>query len=122
MPGYSFDDMITGQASAVSTTARELRRMLLKAEPRLEEQISGGAKIKVALYGIGGPNNIIAGIQPAADHCKLYLHFTDKINLETPPLEGKGKHAKHVKVTQLTPEWEQKLAEMVRAVIIASGY
>ena len=52
----------------------------------------------MASYSIGRPDNVIAVIRQAFSHVKLFLHHTDKIDTSGLQLEGKGKHAKHIKI------------------------
>ena len=55
----------------------------------------------MAYYFVGDYNNAVGVIGTAKDHCKLFLHHTDHINTAGLQLEGKGKHAKHVKIFSL---------------------
>ncbi|MDO1500495.1 hypothetical protein Q2T40_10180 [Winogradskyella maritima] len=64
----------------------------------IEEQIYGGAKVKLALYSRDGKNNVLCGIQEScAASCLLYVHHIDSIDHERLKFSGKGKHAKRLK-------------------------
>ncbi|MBS9463430.1 hypothetical protein KIM67_13515 [Flagellimonas sp. 389] len=64
----------------------------------IEENIVGGAKVKLVLYSRNGKNNVLCGIQEGNnDSCMLYVHHIDEINHERLKFSGKGKHAKRIK-------------------------
>ncbi|GMN06334.1 hypothetical protein MTsPCn5_17230 [Croceitalea sp. MTPC5] len=75
-----------------------LRDLLFSSFSDIEETISGGAKVKLALYSRGGKNNVLCGIQQSKDgSCMLYVHHIDSISHERLKFSGSGKHAKRIK-------------------------
>lgn len=98
----SFEDMIADQSEQVKKIAIDLRQLILEIHPRITESIHGGAKVKLASYYIGSNFNVVAVISPSKDHCKLYLHHFDKIDLLGWTLHGKGKHSRHLKIDVLS--------------------
>ncbi len=68
----------------------------------IEENMMGGAKVKLTLYTRGGKNNVLCGIQEGTNEsCFLYVHHIDKIDHPRLKFSGKGKHAKRVKFQSL---------------------
>ncbi|MDW3650277.1 MAG: hypothetical protein R8P61_24600 [Bacteroidia bacterium] len=89
--------------------AQELQKLILSQSDQIVEDVGGGAKVKMTLYSIGRKDNVLAVIGMGKDHCKLYLHHTDKIDTRELVLQGKGKHAKTL--------WIRNLHEMDRESI-----
>ncbi|WP_299211547.1 hypothetical protein [uncultured Aquimarina sp.] len=68
----------------------------------IEENILGGAKVKLALYTRNGKNNVLCGIQEGSNEsCMLYVHHIEEINHERLTFSGKGKHAKRIKFSDI---------------------
>lgn len=64
----------------------------------------------MALYSIGGPHNVVCGIQPTASACKLFFHGWKGLAESGFVLEGSGKYARHIKIRS-TDELEHLDAE-----------
>ncbi|MFK7848335.1 MAG: hypothetical protein AB8G77_23810 [Rhodothermales bacterium] len=96
-----FEDIIEGQNQSVVEVVNYLRQLITSLDPEIEEGIYGGKVVKMASYSIGRADNVIAVVGPASNHTKLFLHHTDNIDAKGLKLEGKGKHAKHIKIQQL---------------------
>ncbi|MEM9362568.1 MAG: hypothetical protein AAGA43_08035 [Bacteroidota bacterium] len=75
-----------------------LRDIVKQSFQNIQESISGGAKVKLALYSRGGKENVLCGIQKGAgDSCMLYVHHIESITHDRLKFSGKGKHAKRIK-------------------------
>lgn len=94
----SFNDIIAPLPSAICGVALKLREAIQASLPDSDEAICGGGKIGMALYSIGGPNNVVCGIQPTPSDCKLFFHGWRSLVEHGFVLEGSGKHARHIKV------------------------
>lgn len=97
----SFISILEEVPEEIVAIAHRLRALILDEDQPIEESIYGGKKVKMASYSIGRTDNVIAVISPAPTHCKLFLHHVDKIDSMGLKLEGKGKHAKHIKIFSL---------------------
>lgn len=94
--------------------ALELRRIVRETLPSADEAVSGGAKIAMALYNIGGPNRVVCGIQPTAGLCKLFFHNWQAIKDAGYRVEGSGANARHVKIRSVEEIAPERIADMVR--------
>lgn len=72
----------------------------------------------MALYSIDGANNVVCGIQPTADMCKLYFHGWEHLKKAGHRLEGSGKHARHIKIRAVEEVETKTITAMVK---IATG-
>lgn len=97
----SFTSILGSVPEEIVAIAHRLRSLIMEYDLPIEEGIYGGKKVKMASYSIGRTDNVIAVIAPASNHCKLFLHHVDKIDPKGLKLEGKGKHAKHIKIFTL---------------------
>ena len=93
----NYTDIIKDKPKAVISISDQLRKLTEKLHPELEEDCYGGKAVQMALYSIGKKDNVFFGIAPSKDHCKLFFHHFDKIDLKGLKLTGKGKHARHIK-------------------------
>ncbi|OSZ82864.1 hypothetical protein CAP35_06255 [Chitinophagaceae bacterium IBVUCB1] len=116
----TFDTLIEGRPENLKKTAMQLKGLALRVDKLIVETIYGGSKSKVALYSKGGPNNVLFGIQLNDKYCILYLHHTESADTMSLKLEGEGKHAKHVKITDITPELEAELKQVMKNIIRAA--
>ena len=94
----------------------KLRKLVFDFFDEIEENIVGGAKVKLALYSRGGPNQVLCGIQPAKDGCIFYVHHLKSIDHPRLTFTGKGKHAKQIRfqsADQVLPTDIQWLLERV---------
>lgn len=92
------EDVLQGSSDSVVEVTLYLREIIKALDPRVEEGFYGGKVVKMASFSIGKSDNVIAVLSPAAHHLKLYLHHTDKVDTGDLKLQGKGKHAKHIKI------------------------
>lgn len=97
----TFEALIAPFPGDIQEIAGQLRQLVREALPDAEENIYGGAKVANALYSLGGSANVICGIQPAPELCRLYVHHIHGLSHPELKIEGKGKHARHVKVRSL---------------------
>jgi hypothetical protein len=93
-----FDELIATWPEITRPAAQAARKLILSQHPAIIEQIAGGEKVRYAAYFIGEPIHVVAVLGGGKDHCKLYLHHTSKISTGKLKLEGKGKHARHIKL------------------------
>lgn len=96
--------------------AQRLQKIILSQSDRILEDAGGGAKVKMSLYSIGAKDNVLAVIGMGKDHCKLYLHHTDKIDTEGLLLKGKGKHAKTLWVSSSAEINEETLNKVLARI------
>lgn len=120
----TFEDVLKEQPKNLQQLANELRTLILKTDNRIDENIHGGAKVKMALYSINETNNVLYGIGTGKDHIKLYLHHTDKPNVDVAGLilQGKGKHAKTVWLTEIDAAIKKQISTALKSVLKVSGY
>jgi hypothetical protein len=71
----------------------------------------------MASYSINRKNNVIAVVGPAKDHVKLFLHHCDKLDTKGIKLQGKGEHAKHVKLFKLEDFDEDTYKNVIGQVV-----
>ena len=98
----TLNDVLEGQSKKVQDIFHQLRNILVNVSPKPDEAFLGGAKVRMSSYSIA--KQMVCVLGPSKDHCKLYLHHTDKVSTGSLKLEGKGKHSKTVKVKEVTPE------------------
>ena len=111
-----FSEILRGVPDSIREVALALRRQVLLTLPDASEAIGGGDRIRMALYSIGGPNNVVCGIQPTASACKLFLHGWQVLVQSGFRLEGSGKHARHIKLRDVS---ELERLEVARMISIA---
>lgn len=92
----SFTDVVSAAPPALHAVAAELRQFIQQQLPGASEGIHGGAKVKLALYSVGG--RVICGLQPSAACCLLYVHAVTERDAPALPLAGAGKRNRHVKL------------------------
>tara|TARA_B100001063_G_C16776602_1_gene566017 strand:- start:6133 stop:6555 length:423 start_codon:yes stop_codon:yes gene_type:complete len=82
--------------------AVRLKEIIIDQFEDIEENILGGAKVKLVLFTRGGSNNVLCGIQEGSSNsCMLYVHHLAQINHPRLKFSGKGKHAKRIKFNEL---------------------
>ena len=96
-----YNDILEGHSPDLVAIANYLKNLILSFNSKIKEDIYGGKTVKMASYSIARPTNVIAVLGLGKDHCKLFLHHVDKIDSNGLNLEGKGKHAKHIKIFRL---------------------
>jgi hypothetical protein len=87
--------------------------------PEVDENVSGGKKMGMALYSFKNPNNVICGIQPTETMCKLYFHGWKALKKKGYELEGSGKNVRHIKLrseADLNPEIVEEMLVIVKKV------
>jgi len=118
----TFDALLEDKPEQLKKTAMQLKGLALRVDRLIHEQIFGGSKSKVALYSKGKPDNVLFGIQLTEKYCVLYLHYTDEADTMSLKIEGDGKHAKHVKLTEISPELETEIKQVMKNIIRASRH
>lgn len=94
----TFADVLIPHTPEIRRIAERLREVVRTALPDAREGIYGGAKMGMALYSLEHENDVVCGIQPAADCCLLYVHRVSADDSRELQLEGKGKSNRHVKL------------------------
>lgn len=112
---------MTGQSEPVQDVCRSLRRLVQSTLPQAVEGIYGGTKVGLALYSVGDGNKVVCGIQPSGDACLLYLHYLKPEDSPRMKLEGKGRHALHIRVNAVSAEIETELSSLLRLALSRSG-
>ncbi len=92
----AFADVFESAEAAVAEAAWRLREVVLATAPDLDENVSGGSKVRLVLYSLDGPSRVVCGIQPAAGRCMFYVHRIEPDDVPEHTLAGKGKHAKRI--------------------------
>lgn len=120
----AFTDILTNQPPEIQAVATEVRKLILKTDKRIEENIYGGEKVKMSLYSIGDTHSVLYGIGCAKDHVKLFIHHTDKPGAVVAglKLEGKGKHAKTVKLKTIDSAIKKQIQAALKSILEVSGY
>ena len=116
----TFDDISSGFPEPMIALAQSIREVILAQSPDITEHFHGSAKVRMGSYYIGPNTNVVAVLGLAQDHCKLFLHHTDKIDAMGLKLEGKGSHARHVKIRSIDElkagPYGEVLAQVTRIV------
>jgi hypothetical protein len=99
----SVDEMVAGLPIPIRDVVRDVQKVIRAELPAAEAHLYGGAKVRLILYSIGDAANVICGISPCLDEgCLLYLHHVEAGDSEVLEIAGRGKHAKHVRLPELT--------------------
>ncbi|WP_248517225.1 DUF1801 domain-containing protein [Salinarchaeum laminariae] len=113
----SFEALLEPLPADVRDVATRLRELIQATIPDADESVSGGAKMGIALYSIGGANNVVCGIQPTEDTCRLFFHGWKQLEDGGYRLDGSGKNARHIKIR--SPE-ELDLDDVEKMIEIAA--
>jgi hypothetical protein len=116
-PGRTFDDLLAGHTAPLREVCGRLRDLVTATLPGAVEGVYGGAKVGVALYAVGGGKTVVCGIQPSGDDCLFYLHHLKPEDSPRLKLEGRGKHALHVRVTTLDDATGAELVSLVQLAL-----
>jgi hypothetical protein len=109
-----------GEPAKIAKRLRSIVTDVLGARG-IDEGIYGGAAVALALYSRGGTANVLCGISPAADHCKLFVHYLRRLDHPTWVLQGTGKHALHIKLARAADVVTTDVAAILREVERLSG-
>lgn len=112
-----YEDLIAGKPKEMILIMDKLREISQQIHPELEEDFYGGKAVQMALYSLGDKNNVIHGIAASKDHCKLFFHHFDKIDLSMFKMEGKGKHSRHVKIFSIADINESVLTKTIKSIL-----
>ncbi len=112
----NFGDLLEPLPTDVREVATRLRDIINATIPDADEAVSGGTKMGMALYSIDGPNNVICGIQPTDDMCKLFFHGWEHLRKSGYQLEGYGKHARHIKIRAARELEAEEIAKVLKTV------
>ncbi|KAA3643104.1 MAG: DUF1801 domain-containing protein [Chloroflexi bacterium] len=110
----AFEDTLDGKPDFVQTVAKQMRQLVREELANADEGIYGGKAVQNVLYSIGGPNNVICGIQPGKDKVIFYIHNITEADSDAIKLEGKGKTNRHVKLTELDGDTEKELRRLLQ--------
>ena len=106
-------DVFQGHSEGVRRLAQQLRQLVFQTLPDLNEAAYGGAKVRLTLFSLGSPQNVICGVRPGADGCLFYFHHVTPEDSSVLKIEGKGKHARHVKVDILDGPTLQEISRLL---------
>lgn len=128
MPTYStpptnFSELVQPVPRNIQSVANQLRHIIQGTLPDADEQVSGGKKFGNALYSIGQPTNVICGIQPTENFCRLFFHGWQELQKQGYNLSGTGKNARHIKIyslIQIDPESIRKMIQIAKMNVIAT--
>jgi hypothetical protein len=110
----SFDELLEPIPEGICDIAIRFRTLVKDAIPDVDEAVSGGAKMGMALYSIGGANNAVCGLQPTENMCRLFFHGWKRLEEAGYRLEGSGKHARHIKIRALEELDAKQVADMIK--------
>jgi len=69
------------KSDKVKEMAVRLKEIIIDQFEDIEENILGGAKVKLVLFTRGGSNNVLCGIQEGSKNsCMLYVHHLEQIS------------------------------------------
>jgi hypothetical protein len=113
-----YEDILPGHKPEIIAIADKLREIVLSEDEAIAEDIFGGQKVRMASYSIGAKTNVVGVIGMAEDHCKIFLHHLDQVPTRDLPFEGKGKHARHVKLFQIEDLDEERYRSVIHDVVV----
>ena len=113
----NFEAILTYRPKALHEIVFRLRIISKQLHPEISEDIYGGKVVRMVLYSIGRKDNPIIGFALSKDHCQLFLHHFDKIELHGLKLNGKGKHSRHVKIRNVEEIDEDKLLKVFQSIL-----
>lgn len=93
----NFEDLIARHSDEVQAVANRLRDLVREVLPEADENIYGGEKVGMALYSIGGADNLVCGIGLGSYYCLLFVHNINELTHPELRLEGRGKSNRHIK-------------------------
>ncbi|MFK7773057.1 MAG: DUF1801 domain-containing protein [Saprospiraceae bacterium] len=111
-----FEDILNDRPKKLHDIAFRLRKISNQLHSEISEDIYGGKVVRMALYSIGRKDNPILGFSLSKDHCQLFLHHFDKIELHGLKLNGKGKHSRHVKIRSVEEIDEAVLSKVFQSI------
>lgn len=115
-PPTTFDELTEPLPQEVQNIAYRLRKSIRKTLPEVDENVSGGKKMGMALYSFESTNNVICGIQPTEKMCKLYFHGWKQLIKQGFEVEGSGKNARHIKFRSESDCRAEVIEEMLLVV------
>lgn len=115
-PPATFKELIQPLPDEIKKIALRLQKSIMDILPDIDENISGGKKMGMALYSFGNPNNVICGLQPTKTMCKFYFHAWKELKKQGFKLEGSGKNARHVKLRKES-EFQPEIIEEMLMII-----
>ncbi len=112
-----FEDILKDRPEELHDIAFRLRKISKQLHPKISEDIYGGKVVRMVLYSIGRKDNPIIGFSLAKDHCQLFLHHFDQIELRGLQLYGKGKHARHLKIRNIAEIDAKVLSKVFQSIL-----
>lgn len=116
-PPTTFEELIAPLPEEIQNISLHLKKRIKDTLPEVDENVSGGKKMAMALYSFDNPNNVICGIQPTETMCKLFFHGWKELEKKGFEIEGSGKSARHIKVrseSDLQPEIIEEMLVIVK--------
>lgn len=116
-PPTTFKELTKPLPEEIQNIASHLQKVIMDTLPDVDENVSGGKKMGMALYSFDNPNNVICGFQPTQSMCKLFFHGWKELNKQGFKLEGSGKNARHIKLrkeSELQPEVIEEMLLIVK--------
>ena len=100
-PPTDWDEVLAGYPEGIGRLTVALRDVVRDALPTATETVQGARTMGYAQYWIDGRNDVVAMISPEDAHVKLYVHHVRTDATGRLKVEGTGKNARHVKLTQV---------------------
>lgn len=100
----------------IKELGEEIRKEILDALPKAEENVYGGKKVGNVLYSVGGKNHVVCGMQPQEKFIRVFFHNWEKLKDAGYQVEGSGKNARHVKIESLSDLDNLELKKMINLV------
>ena len=112
------EDVIAEHPEEITELFYKLRALILSLDERIDEDVYGGKVVKMVSFSVSRTDNVMAVLSPSENHCKLFLHYPDDIDAMGLKLEGKGKHARHIKIKPSDP-WEEDKIQYALTQVLA---
>lgn len=112
----TFEELLKPLPEEIQKVTRLLRKNIREILPEADENVSGGAKMGMALYSFRNPNNVLCGFQPTESMCKLFFHGWEELKRRGFELEGSGKNARHIKLRTVSDYNPDEITEMLSIV------
>jgi hypothetical protein len=101
-------------SAIVQKLVADLEAVILKTLPKATGNVYGGTKVQVKLFSVGDSRNVICGVQARDNGCLLYLHHILPADSSLLAIEGQGKHALHVRLTELTRTMRKEVERLLK--------
>jgi hypothetical protein len=110
----TFYDLIEPFSDEVQEIARHLRALIFEVFPQTREEICGDTRAANAVYSNGDTGDLISGIHPCEDHCKLYVHFLGDNKTPGVSLDNDSQNVRQTHIYTLEDVADLNIKQMLR--------